>query len=443
MYMHLFLRGDPPSERISLMRKLISLLVVLVLGAGLLAYFGKNRPTRVSADQTQSVSSRPELEYLKAVNRAAPPKDPQLLFLLMGTYANANQQLEGAEFLSARLNEFGPRLSDPQKALYLSAICLLRAQHASSVSLLHRIGYVKDTVAMLDQAKRLSGGQIFVVNWISGVVRSQLPRFFHQKQIAQDELTWCVANADKAPQIGWLREVYFRLGKLALADGDQAKAQDYLRRSGYKSFETPVALITPFSEETSSGHAFAARRIAEIIPGRVFALSGFEFTEYYFVVSDDRQELIGIDAGTRADSAKTAYEALRAYAPNLPELTTILITHSHWDHIGGQTYFRGLNPKPRFYASSNYQEQITAELNAPVSIAKHFFGERCNLDDVRTFKPDTTIDRRTALKIGGTRIELVPVHGGETHDALFVHLPDLGVLFVGDFIMPYIGARSS
>jgi len=33
--------GAAPSERISPMRKLISLLVVLVLGAGLLAYFGK------------------------------------------------------------------------------------------------------------------------------------------------------------------------------------------------------------------------------------------------------------------------------------------------------------------------------------------------------------------------------------------------------------------
>ena len=431
--------GNKVSEGIPVMRKVVLLFVVLLLVAGSVVFL-ETDPTVARANPAQLGSSRPELDYLKAVNSVAPPKDPQLLFLLMGAYSNANQQSEGAEFLSARLNEFGPRLSDPQKALYLSAIGLLRAQHASSVSLLHRIGYVKDTIAMLDQAKQLSGGQIFVVNWISGVVRSQLPGFFHQKQIAQDELTWCVANADKAPQIGWLREVYFRLGKLALADGDQAKAQDYLRRSGYKSFETPVALITPFSEETSSGHAFAARRIAEIIPGRVFALSGFEFTEYYFVVSDDRRELIGIDAGTRPDSAKTAYEALRAYAPNLPELTTIFVTHSHWDHIGGQTYFRGLNPKPRFYASSNYQEEIAGELNAPMSIAKRFFGERFNLDDVRTFKPDRTVDGRTELKIGGTRIELVPVHGGETHDALFVHLPDLGVLFVGDFIMPYIGA---
>jgi hypothetical protein len=373
------------------MRKLVSLLAVLALGAGFLVCAGTNRTVRAGTNHNQSSSSRPELEYLKAVNGAAPPQDPQLLFLLMGAYANANQQTEGAEFLTARLNEFGPRLNDAQKSLYLSAIGLLRAQQASSVSLIHRIGYVKDTVAMLDQAKRLSGGQIFVVNWISGVVRSQLPGFFHQKQAAQDDLTWCAANIAKAPDIGWLREVDFRLGTLALADGDQAKAQDYLRQSGYKSFDKQITLITPFSEDALSGHAFVARRITEVVPGRVYALSGFEFTEYYFIVSDDRKQLIGIDAGTRTDSAKAAYEALRAYAPNLPELTTIFITHSHWDHIGGQTYFRGLNPKLRFYARSNYQEELDGEVNAPESLAKHFFGERFNLDDVRNFKPNITV----------------------------------------------------
>ena len=182
-------------------------------------------------------------------------------------------------------------------------------------------------------------------------------------------------NADKAPHAGWLREVYYHLGKLALADGEQAKAQDYLRRSGYKDFDRPITLITPFSEEVASGHAFSPRRIAEIVPGRVYALSGFEFTEYYFVVSDDRRELIGIDAGTRPDSAKAAYEALRAYAPNLPELTTVFITHSHWDHVGGHTYFRSLNPRLHFYARSNYGEEIARELSAPGVFDKQFFGE--------------------------------------------------------------------
>jgi glyoxylase-like metal-dependent hydrolase (beta-lactamase superfamily II) len=428
------------SERIALMRKMVSWSAASALGLGFLAWAGTNRTVMGGANQNQSGSSRPELEYLKAVNSAAPPQDPQLLFLLMGEFANANLQAEGAEFLTVRLNEFGPGLTDAQKSLYLSAIGLLRAQHTSSVSLLHRIGYVKDTIAMLDQAKRLSGGQVFVVNWISGVVRSQIPSFFHQRQAAQDDLTWCAANIAKAPNIGWLREVDFRLGSLALADGNQVKAQDYLRQSGYKSFDKPVVLTTPFSEDPLSGHAFASRRIAEIVPGRVYALSGFEFTEYYFVVSDNRRELIGIDAGTRADSAKTAYEALRAYAPNLPELTTIFVTHAHWDHIGGQTFFRGLNPKPRFYARSNYKEEIAGEINGPESMTKHFFGEHFNPDAVRDFKPDATIDRPTELKVGGTRIELIPVRGGETQDAMFIHLPDLGVLFVGDFIMPYIGA---
>ncbi len=417
----------------------IYLSAVLLLAVSLATLRGAPS-TESSGVDWSSGSRRPELEYLKAVNSVAPLRDPQLMFLLMAQYSNANMQGEGAEFFSARLKGFGPHLTDAQKALYLSAIGLLRAQHASSVSLLHRIGYVKDTMVTLDQAKQLSGGQVFVVNWIAGIVHSELPNFFHQRTAAQDELAWCVENADKAPHAGWLREVYYHLGKLALADGEQAKAQNYLRRSGYKGFDRPITLITPFSEDVAAGHAFAPRRIAEIVPGRVYALSGYEFTEYYFVVSGDRRELIGIDAGTRPDSAKTAYEAVRAYAPNLPELTTVFITHSHWDHVGGHKYFRALNPRLHFYARSNYGEEIAREVGAPGVFDKQFFGEGFSLDNVRSFKPDITIDRRTELKIGGTRIELIPVHGGETHDAMFIHLPDQGVMFVGDFIMPYLGA---
>jgi glyoxylase-like metal-dependent hydrolase (beta-lactamase superfamily II) len=409
---------------------------LLVLGVFLVSL--RKTPSRPIAGPESS--PRPELEYFKAVNRVAPPKDPQLLFLLMAQYSNANMQSDGVEFFSARLKEFSPRLTEVQKALYLSAIGLLRAQHAGSVSLLHRVGYVKDTITVLEQAKQLSGGQVFVLNWIAGVVYSQLPGFFGQGKAAQDELIWCEKHGDKAPDAGWLREVYYRLGKLALARGEQTKAQEYLKRSGYQDFNSPITLVTPFSEDVLTGHTFAPRRIAEIVPGRVYVLTGFEFTEYYFVVSDNGRELIGIDAGTRPDSAKAAYEALRAYAAGLPELKTVFVTHSHWDHIGGQTYFRSLNPQVRFYARSNYAEEISHDFSGPEVLAKPFFGERIKLEDIRNFKPDVLIDRRTKLTIGGTPIELIPVQGGETHDGMFVNLPQQGVMFVGDFIMPYLGA---
>src|SRR6266852_9201445 len=412
-----------------------SLLAFLTLGAILGSLAAAS-----NGDSSSATSHRPELEYLEAVNRAGPPQDTQLLFLLMGQYANANLHVEGAEHLSALLREFGPRLSDGQKSLYLSAIGALRAGHASEVFLLRRYGWIKDTIAILEEAGEKSGGNIYVVRWISGVVYAQLPDTFGKKPSARDDLNWCLQNMDKAPHPGWAREVYFNLAKLAKADGEGVKARELLQLSGFSDFEKPVTVTAPNSIDRATGHTFSGRRITEIVPKKIYALSGFEFTEYYFIVSEDGRELIGIDAGTRPDSAQAAYEALRAYAPGLPQLTTIFITHAHWDHVGGHAYFRALNPNLRFYARSNYHEELARELDAPGILAKHFFGERFSLDEVRSFKPDVTIDQPTELKIGGTRIGLIPVRGGETPDAMFIELPDQGVLFVGDFIMPYLGA---
>ena len=406
---------------------LVALAAILVIKSG-------------RAESHSASTSLPDLEYLKAINSVGPPQDPQLLFLLMTQYANANRQGEGAEFFSARLKEFEPKLTPVQKSLYLGIIGLLRAQHAASLPVLRRYSYVKETMAILEQAKQLSGGEVFVVNWIAGIVHTEIPGFFGQRKAAREELTWCVDNIDKAPNTGWLREVYYHLAKLAHSEGNQAKAQDYLRRSGYTDFDHPITLATPFSEDRASGHAFAPRRIAEIVPHRVYALSGFEFTEYYFVVSKDGHELIGIDAGTRPDFAKGAYEALQAYAPGLPPLTTVFVTHAHWDHVGGHAYFRSLTPRPQFYGRGNYQEEFEKEFNGPDIFAKQFFGERFSSEDVLSYKPDITIDNRTDLNIGGSKVELIPARGGETHDAMLIYLPDEKVMFMGDVIMPYLGA---
>jgi glyoxylase-like metal-dependent hydrolase (beta-lactamase superfamily II) len=414
-------------------RLLIAAASCCALAVGVLAE--ATLPVGVAAD-----GQRPELAYLKLVNRWRPPSDPQLVLLLMGQFANAAHHSEGIAYFNDLLARFGPELDDSQQALYLTAIASLRAGHANQVSLLSRIGWVRDTVRMLDEAKRLTGGAAFVPRWMSGIVRTQLPGLFGERGAAMQDLAWCEAHADTAPHLGWLREVYYHRAMLHRQRGDTALAQHYQALSGSEADSKQALFTTPFAHSVSLGHTFSPRGIREVIPGTVYALSGYEFTEYYFVVSADRRELIAIDSGTRGDTARAALDDLRAHVPTLPPLTTVLITHAHWDHVGGQSYFHSLRPVPKFVGRGNYGDELARDATAPVATLQRFFGKGFNLADVLAYRPDQTIDRPTDLSVGGTRFQLLPTSGGETDDAMLIHLPDVGVLFVGDILMPYLGA---
>jgi glyoxylase-like metal-dependent hydrolase (beta-lactamase superfamily II) len=382
----------------------------------------------------------PELQYLKEVNSWGPPADPQLLFLLMAQYGNAGRAAEGASYLDELRRRFDPQLTDIQRALYLTAIASLRGQAAGKVFLLRRIGWVRDTLSLLDEADRLSRGQIFITHWTSGLVRAQLPSFFGQRDQAISDLQWCLQHADKAPHPGWLREVYFQLAGVHRARGDAVLAERYQSLSGYTALTKPAVFTTPYTEDPATGHSFAPRRVREIVAGSVYLVSGYEFTEYYFIVSADRHELIAVDAGSRADAAHEAMDALRATVPGLPPLTTVLITHAHWDHVGGQRYFRSLQPAPRFIGRGNYAQELAKGAGRDTATFERFFGKSFRIDDVLAYKPDVAVDRTIEVAVGGTRLRLIPAASGETDDAMFIHLPEHGVLFVGDAFMPYLGA---
>ncbi len=422
-------RSIRPLAVLTLLGSLVS--VLIVVGSAALVR---------AQSRAQAEAVPPELAYLKQVNQWRPPSDPQLLFILMGQFASAGRHVEGIAYFDEVLKRFGPELTDNQKAQYLVAIASLRAAHASEVFLPKRIGWVRDTVVQLDEAKRLSKGQMFVARWMSGVVRAQIPGFFGEREAALADLLWCVEHVDAAPHRGWLREVYVQLAAVYRQRGDAAQARRYQALSGFTTENHAATFTTPFAEDASTGHTFSSRSIREVIPGTVYLLSGFEFTEYYFVVSADRRELIAIDAGTRPDAARAAYEALRARVPSIPTLTAVFVTHAHWDHVGGHRYFRSLNPALRFYGRSNYQEELSHDSMGNPAMLQRFFGDKFRLDDVLSYQPDVMVDRPTQLVIGGTRFSLLPTRGGETNDALLVHMPDEGVLFVGDILMPYLGA---
>ena len=88
------------------MRPVVYLLAALFASALVLISLRSVRADGGARSQAETTVRPPELEYFKAINQAAPPKDPQLLFLLMAQYSNLNLQGEGAEFFAGRFKEF-------------------------------------------------------------------------------------------------------------------------------------------------------------------------------------------------------------------------------------------------------------------------------------------------------------------------------------------------
>ncbi|MFK8081835.1 MAG: MBL fold metallo-hydrolase [Granulosicoccus sp.] len=204
--------------------------------------------------------------------------------------------------------------------------------------------------------------------------------------------------------------------------------------------DTSEVLTTNFSVSPVHGATFYPQKFETIVADRVFLVSGLEFTDYYFIVSANQQELIAIDAGTRPDFAKAAYEKLLENVPDVPKLSSVFVTHSHWDHVGGHTYFRQLNPDISFYGRDNFGEEIKIMEAGPGNEFTWFFGKSFDFANVQAYRPDVAINQRQSFDIGGTSFETIPAPGSETPDAMFIYMPEERLLFVGDFIMPFSGA---
>jgi len=73
-----------------------------------------------------------------------------------------------------------------------------------------------------------------------------------------------------------------------------------------------------------------------------------------------------------------------------------------------------------------------------VRISSSSSGERFDIEELRSFKPDATVERQTQLRLGDAR-RPDPIEAARPTRT--VHQPaGPRRLFVGDFIMPYLGA---
>jgi glyoxylase-like metal-dependent hydrolase (beta-lactamase superfamily II) len=199
-----------------------------------------------------------------------------------------------------------------------------------------------------------------------------------------------------------------------------------LRRAGIGSLDGEGA--GNFSVGPEEGFRFTNPRLTREADG-VYVAEGFDFGNIAFLV--DPAGVIAIDAGTTTESAAAAKKALRQVTD--APIRFVILTHSHWDHVGGLAAIR--EPGTVVIARSNFLQELK-RMRSSTRTFGWFFGSRPVGLDVRV---DRTVSSPESLRHGGFQIEIIPVSGGETDDALFVHLPRQGLLFVGDAFMPYVG----
>ena len=362
---------------------------------------------------------------------------PDRYSFLANAYIVTNQQEYGIPFLERILKRYEGSMSEDVRAVYLSAYALLRATYAGNVPIPGRIFWVWDTFLILEEAAALSENNP-LVHWSAGLIYAQVPGFFGKREDAKSELLWLVERPESEPTPGFYREAYRFLSRLYVEDGETELAGQYLRKSGYDEYEPETLFMGWFATTKEKGLRFSPTPwIEEVIADRLFAVRGFGFSDLHFIVSDDGRELISIDAGTQPYSTAEALRYLYERYPDLPRLTTVFVTHAHWDHIGGSAYIKSLEGDVTFYGRGNYSGTVDRALRNHTY--KQFRGEDFLDEWVSAYEPDVVIEDVTEISVGNTVFELVPVVGGETEDAMLIHAPGLEAVFMGDALMPFYG----
>ncbi len=362
----------------------------------------------------------PELEALRdAVGW--PDPDVTVIVTLAGRFIATGRDRDAHAYFEDRARQA------PARPLFLALAGFFQARTAGDVFLLRRTAWVNDAVAKLDRAVAQEPG---LPRYFRGLVLAELPARFGKATAAIEDLQWVLDNKERFP-LGLRRSVHRGLARAYTTLGREAEAKAALQRSGYSSLDPTLPVFTTDARVSArDGFRFRPPRLVELAP-RVYVAQGFDFADVAFVATSDG--VVAIDAGTTEANARDALAALRRVTP--APITHVLVTHAHWDHIGGLPALRG--PGTRVIAHARFADELKIVNDTGVTF-RYFFGG----DAPRRYelKPDRLVGDRETLSIGGTELVLYPVRGAETADALLIHLPASGVLFVGDTFMPFIGA---
>ncbi len=364
-----------------------------------------------------------ELEALQEAVRW-PNADVRTVLGLVGRFIASHRDEEGFAYFQELAK------SESARPLFLALEGFFQARQAGHVSLFRRTAWVNEAVAKLDRAVTLEPG---LTRYFRGLVLAELPRSFGRAEAAVADLDWVLQNKERFPH-GFRRSVHRGLARAYTTLGRDGEAKAALGRSGYPSLDLSLPVFTTDYWVTArDGFRFRPAALVELAP-RVYVAQGYDFADIAFILTADG--IVAIDAGTTEANARAALTALRQITSQ--PITHVILTHAHWDHVGGLEALKAAGTLVIAQARFADELRIVNETGVPF---RYFFGgeSRRQYDVV----PDRLVGTRETLTVGGTEFVLYPVRGGETEDALLIHLPASGVLFVGDVFMPYLGAPSS
>ena len=242
------------------------------------------------------------------------------------------------------------------------------------------------------------------------------------------DLELVLAVRDQFPVL-LLRAAYQSLARAFVALGRKQQAAEALRRSGLGPDATDrPPMFTSFSLSSRDGMRLSTPGALNPAPG-VHVAQSYDFGDFAFI--ETSAGVVAVDAGTSPERVLTAMAdlGLKDYAP----VSHLILTHAHFDHIGGTEALRG--PDTQVIASAGFPAQL--EQQRCWSVPSYLTG--AGVDPTSEVRPHRLISERTSLVVGDTEFVLIPVRGGESPDALMVYLPASGLLFAGDVIMPYLG----
>ena len=147
-------------------------------------------------------------------------------------------------------------------------------------------------------------------------------------------------------------------------------------------------------------------------------------TNCYLVQSKKTKETLLVDPGMACDELDDAVRELGA-----ENLKYILLTHGHFDHIGGAAYYQRMTHGKivMFYLESRFAA------DGALNLGKSFYSP------VEPFQPDITLREADMLPFGGESITVLHTPGHTSGSCVYC----LGnILFTGDTLMRFSIGRT-